>query len=159
MALTHRLTQLWTGAGSERLSTQQTISGDGEDNRSVSGSGAVGNQQLDVHLAKDADNGLVSLFLLASKDMTVYTNHPSNALPDDTITLKASAPLVWTAQDSGEVASPIATAAVTKLFLTKVGAGSWTFDLRAVQRGAPPVLALSGLDSVTLGETLAVVTV
>lgn len=93
------------------------------------GSGAVTDELHNI--AIDVSE-LSSIMMLASANMTIETN--SSSAPDNTYTLLANIPLIW--QQSSGITNPVTTD-VTKIYITKAGAGSWTFKLRCTQDGSP----------------------
>ncbi len=85
--------------------------------------------QVDIAFPKAT---LVVLYMLATADMTIETNN--SGTPDDTINLKANAPLIWVAADAYH-ANPVNNADVTKVYVTNTTAG--TLDIRALYDPTP----------------------
>ena len=94
---------------------------------------AVPDSSTDLELLINIDVSTIqALILLSTKDMTLDTN--STGAPDDTIALKANAPLVWT--NDGYHANPLGTD-VTKFFLTTGSVGAAVFNARVVYDATP----------------------
>ncbi len=70
---------------------------------------------------------LKSFFIMATKDMTVYTNDVSGGSPQETIHLKANDPISWrlSASSIGAAASPFG-GNVTVIYVTNTAAGELT---------------------------------
>lgn len=88
-----------------------------------------------INLAIDI-SALKSIYMLASKNMTIYTNDLSSGAPDHTISLVANVPYRWTTASPG--ASPFAGDAsdVTKIYVTGAGA-SGTLKINILQDATP----------------------
>ena len=97
------------------------------------------NPRLSETLAGGTTNGqlafafdtakLKSIWILANKDMSIFTNAPSTGAPGKTIALKANLPYEWNLDD-GYFANPFAVS-VTTLYYTTGGVDT-TFVLETI---------------------------
>ena len=86
----HKILRQWQ-SGNQSVSQEETVTADIETNLDL----AVddGETALEANIAIDV-SALASLYMAADQDITIKTN--SSGSPDDTISLKANKPLVWT---------------------------------------------------------------
>ena len=86
----HNILRQWQ-SGNQSVSQEETVTADSETNLDL----AVddGETALEANIAIDV-SALASLYMAADQDITIKTN--SSGSPDDTISLKANKPLVWT---------------------------------------------------------------
>lgn len=86
----HKILRQWQ-SGNQSVSQEETVTADSETNLDL----AVddGETALEANIAIDV-SALASLYMAADQDITIKTN--SSGSPDDTISLKANKPLVWT---------------------------------------------------------------
>ena len=133
MATTYTRTITKDCALSDRtLSFAKAYSADAEDNRAVTIPAGATNLEIDIGIAYAQ---LVSLFMAATADLTIKTNHSgSNPAPDNTIALKAMVPLVWNADSY--FTNPL-TADVTKLYVSNAGAVDTVLEIAALQDSTP----------------------
>lgn len=126
---THRLQRIWQDAGNESVTQQETIVADSETNLDVAV--ADGATALQANLAVDI-SALKSLYISSDQNLTVKTN--SSGSPDDTLTIKANSPLIWT-PDCG-FACPL-TEDVTALYLANAAGEDATLKVRLLQDATP----------------------
>lgn len=107
----------------------RTFSADGSDSREITI--AIGASDYEVVIAIDFSE-LKSLFIAADQDLTLETN--SGAVPDDTISLKADAPMVW--NEDSYFSNPF-TADVTSIFVTNASGVATTLIIEVVQDATP----------------------
>jgi hypothetical protein len=133
MAYTHVWGLNFKSGGQSVSTTTETVSSSGEANISETipedATNFVINMAIDISVLK-------SIFMLASKDMTLYTNDDSGGAPDHTIVLKAGQALRWT--ENSVEASPFAADAtdVTDVRVTLVGAAG-TLQIWTLQDATP----------------------
>jgi len=114
-------------------STTETVTASGEAN--ISETIAANATNLQINLAIDV-SALKSIFMLASTNMSIYTNDVSGGSPDHTINLIAGRPLIWT--NNSYFASPFAGDAsdVTNIRVTN-GSVEGTLQICVVQDATP----------------------
>lgn len=127
MAFTHRITQ--SVAGGKPVTKENDYSGSGQ-------------LSIDETIAESTTDGLVvmsldvsqikSVYIVSTVDMLLETN--SGSTPDDTISLVAGVPYVWTTDsyDSNLLATDI-----TAIYLTNTSGGSGNFTLECVYDATP----------------------
>ena len=120
------------GESTSTINSNRTISDDAEQNIDRDGSSdeapliageSTEEIEVDIHTAR-----LRSLFMLASRDLTIKTN--SADTPDDTIELKANDPFVW--RDNGYHANPFAGGDVDTIHVINAGLEPASLRLRAI---------------------------
>lgn len=111
-----------------------TQTADGEDNRDVTLTASQANKE--VTLAFTTSN-LKSIFILATQDVKLYTNHASGSNPDDTIQLKANVPFTW--QTGTGIPVPFAgnSGDITKIYLTNDAASAADVQIRMLKDATP----------------------
>ena len=112
MAITHSVTYTYTWGGTQTRKAVD-ISADGDDNRIISVPSPSTN--LLVALVIDISQ-LKAFFMVADAALTVKTN--SSGAPQETFTLVADQPIIWTSVSG--VAIPFA-GDVTALYVTQAG--------------------------------------
>jgi hypothetical protein len=100
--------------------TNQAISAGA--NCSISETIAAAASNLEVAFVLDASQ-VSALVLIATADMTVETN--DGTTPDNTFTLKANVPYVWTSADGGTLrdTAGVSVVDITALFVTSTAGG------------------------------------
>lgn len=132
---THSFT--WS-KGSESVATEVAITTDGEKNIDASIAASAVDQLVNFAIDKD---DMRSLFILATGDLTIETNHAT--VPLNTIALKANEPVVYRTKSGtdGTVqpghANPFAAADVTQLFVTNPNAAVVALTIRALYDATP----------------------
>lgn len=126
MSLTHRVGVTYTTNAGQISATTNTYTGSGE--AVVDESLAIGTNTL-VNIAVDVSE-IESLCIVSNAAMTIKTN--SSGAPDDTITLVANVPVIWTT-DSLE-ACPL-TVDVTKIYCTQAALA--TLKIRVLTDATP----------------------
>lgn len=106
-----------------------TLTSDGEINRDVTLSASAANVEVDIDFAFAR---LKSIYILSDAAITIKTN--SSSSPDDTLTLVANQPLLWTAVDAA--GNPFDTD-VTRFFLTNGTTGVATVKIRTLYDSTP----------------------
>lgn len=130
MAFTHYLNRVYQTSGGS-VSNIATLSGDAEDARSV----ALTLPATDVEVVLGIEYaGLKGLYILSTIAATINTNDVAGGSPDDTIAVAANVAYCWTHQDGS--ANPLS-ADVTKLYITTVGTGTATMEIRVLQDATP----------------------
>lgn len=129
MAFTHRVGVSYASADGSIAGVTSTYQGDAEGGFDGTVPGTTTNMEVDVSFQHD---DIVALCLYSTKALTIKTN--SSSAPDDTITLAAGVPLIWSTGDRGT--NPF-TDPVTKLFLTNAGAAEATVKLRWLLDSTP----------------------
>ena len=131
MAFTHLLTREWSrpNDSASTVSVRETLTADGEDNRDV----AVPAPSTDkvVNIAIDV-SALASLFLKSDVGLVIKTNSLSE--PNDTITLAAGIPLIWSPNCG--YACPLS-ADVTTFHVVLGGSTAATLQVRLLQDATP----------------------
>lgn len=133
MSYTHTWEQTFTRGNDSGASTTETVSASGEANIvetiGLNASNFLINLAIDISVLK-------SIYMLCTKDCTIYTNDVSGGSPDHTITLSAGIPYRWTTASPG--ASPFALDAsdVTKIYVTAAGAAG-TLTINTLQDATP----------------------
>jgi hypothetical protein len=133
LAYTHTWGLTFRSGGQSVSSTTETVTASGEAN--ISETIPLDSEDFVINMAIDI-SVLKSIFMLASKDMTLYTNDDHDGTPAHTIELKAGQALRWTV-NSAE-ASPFAAdpADVTDVRVTNVGAAG-TLQIWTLQDATP----------------------
>lgn len=107
-----RITRSLTAAGVTVGGTVETILADGQ--IGFSKTIPTGNNNR-VTIAIDI-TAIKAIAIESSEDCTIYTNDQSGGTPDDTLTLTADVPLIWTENDPA--AALFLTVDVTDLYIT-----------------------------------------
>lgn len=112
VGFTHKITQSW-GAGGELIGGSRTITGDTEQNVSISIPDNTADEALNVDWAAGK---LRSFFLLADNDCTLEINSPS--APTDTIQLTGGVPVMWDAENGLPEPWDGTAGAITNMYIT-----------------------------------------
>lgn len=133
MAFTHTWEQTFQRGGDSGASTTETVTSSGEAN--ITETIGLDAANFLINLAIDI-SVLKSIYMLCTKNATIYTNDVSGGSPDHTISLVAGVPYRWTINSPG--ASPFAGDAsdVTKIYVTAAGA-SGTLTINTLQDATP----------------------
>lgn len=123
MAFTH---QVQRNVYSNTLSISTTESLEGEVEAAISQDINASAANVEILVALDVSK-LQSVVIKASQDCTVKTN--SSGAPDDTLTIEANVPYVWTINSYD---ANLITADVSKVFVTNLAAVAMTFQLLAL---------------------------
>ena len=130
MSFSHKNTSRWDrGAGS--VSAEKSYVGEGENNVNAPIAFDDANAEIAFELVIAQ---LVSIFMVADQDITVYTNAVSGGAPDETIALKANVPFIQNADIAAYFAGATNLLAtdIAKLFVTATGAVATTLQIRCV---------------------------
>jgi len=130
MSFSHKIKQVWTGPDGRQITSEETYSGDSQ------------GPSLDVTVPDESSDMLVNfaldvsqikaIYIVADQDVTLETNDSGS--PDDTISLAAGVPYVWTT-DSYD--SCLLTADITKLYFTNASGSEATVQLEVVHDATP----------------------
>lgn len=127
MAISHTLSfSVATSSGT--VSQSQSVSSDGEINSDFS---ATGSATTEVNIVFTTAS-LKSIFILSDGALTLKTN--SSGAPDDTISIAASTPFVWTSTSG--VTCPF-TANVTNTYWTNASATARSVNVRIIKDVTP----------------------
>lgn len=128
MSYSHVVQQSVT-AGGVSTSKSNTYTANGR----VSVAESVANGQTDYEINVDLDVSAVkSFYLVSTQDVTFETNN--GATPDDTISLLADVPYVWTEESYD---SFLLTVDVTSIFITNASGSAATITLEAIYDPTP----------------------
>jgi len=129
MAAVHTIIQNWSD-GRKQLVTSTQYSATGE--AAIEGE-TIADSATDyqINIAIDV-TAVVSFFMLSDQDITVETNN--GGAPDDTISLSADIPYIWTTDsyDSFQLGTD-----VTALFITNASGSTATLNVRVIQDATP----------------------
>ena len=128
MSISHTLTRKWVSDGAEIIK-DEIVSAGSELN--VDESIADGETDLLVNWTCDY-SALKALYIVSDQDLTIETN--DGTTPDDTITLSANVPLLWTS--TGYLANPFS-ADVTALYVTNASGSAAALKIRSLQDPTP----------------------
>jgi len=131
MAITHTVTSTWSASNDTNLSASVALSGDGSDSRSLTIVDTTDGQEIDISWT---NANLKSLFILASRAMTLFSNVDGGA-GNDTLVLVANVPKIF--QSGGGQVNPFITANVTKLFVDNLSGGNGTLEIRVLVDSTP----------------------
>ena len=123
MSFTHQV-QRNVYSNALNVATSETLEGDVE--AAVSQDIDASAVNIEILVALDVSK-LQSVVIKSSQDCTVKTN--SSGSPDDTLTLVANVPYVWTINSYD---ASLITADVSKIFVTNGAAVAMTFQLLAL---------------------------
>lgn len=130
MGFTHRFNATYQAGNEAAIGSVVEVTGESEANLSgISVAAASPDTQVILGLRAA---GLKTLYILSDKDLTVETN--DGTTPDDTISVKANVPYLWSLASG--VTCPI-TVDVVDVFLTNTGTGTATVHIRALQDATP----------------------
>jgi hypothetical protein len=130
-AITHTISTTWSASNDASIPASLAQSGDGADSRSLTIADATDGQEIDISWT---NANLKSLFILASRAMTIFSNVDGGA-GNDTLVLTANIPKVY--QASGGQVNPFITANVTKLYVDNLSGGSGTLEIRVLVDSTP----------------------
>ena len=124
----HKILRQWQ-SGNQSVSQEETVTADSETNLDL----AVddGETALEANIAIDV-SALASLYMAADQDITIKTN--SSGSPDDTISLKANKPLVWTPNCG--FSNPLSVD-VLSIFCANSSGTNATLQIRLLQDATP----------------------
>ena len=128
MALSRIFTFGWSDNGNP-LSNAVTITSEGTDDRDVTVGATTNDVEVSIAFTMA---GLKAIYIAATNTVTLETNSSSAA--DDTFTITAGSPFVWT-YTSG-ITTPF-TADVTKFYLSNAGGSSSTVQIRVIRDATP----------------------
>jgi hypothetical protein len=133
VAYTHTWGLTFKSGGQSVSTTTETVTSSGEAN--IDEAIPMNADDYKINLAIDI-SVLKSIFILASKDMDLYTNHDHDDSPDHHIVLKADQALRWTVNSSN--ASPFALDASDVVDIRVVGgAVAGTLQIWTLQDATP----------------------
>jgi len=130
MSFEHTIKQDWA-SGARGINGTKAYTGDGQTSEDV----AVAKNASDLHVVIGIDvSEIQSVFMLCDQDLTVCTNDVAGGSPDETISLKANVPYIWTTDsyDSNLLATDI-----TDLYLTEGDVAACTFQLEVLLESTP----------------------
>lgn len=115
--------------GGESIKQSVSYSADARDGRQVTVPDSTTDQQVDIGIDVST---IEAIYMLSDQDIAVETNNGTT--PDDTISLAANKPYVWTAD--GYFANPFS-ADITALFLTNASGAAADFQLEVLHDSTP----------------------
>jgi len=128
MTITHSITWTWTQSGDSESNTENVSAGL-EKNLDE----AVADSETDLEITYEIDqSAMQSFYMVSDQDVTVETN--DGAAPDDTFSLQANIPLVWTANSN--LTNPVTTD-ITALFVTNASGSTANLKIRALVDPTP----------------------
>ena len=133
MSITYTLTRsLVTPQGT--LSAATVVVNEAETTATIAVPDPSTNMEVDLGIRSA---GLAALYLLATKSVNIFTNAPSTGVPDNTLNLMANIPRIWTSSEGANLTNPVVAATVTKIYVTLVGTGDATLEVRALYDATP----------------------
>lgn len=129
MAIIHESTISLLQGG---VTLSQTVKSSGTAETNIDESIPDASTDLEVTLSLDR-SALVSLYIEADQNMTIETN--SATIPDDTLTLVANEPILWTTNSVH--ANPITVDITANIFVTQSSGSAATLKIRALTDATP----------------------
>jgi hypothetical protein len=78
-----------------------------------------------------------ALVILATQDMTLYTNDLGTGAPDDTLALKAGVPVIWTTDSLAVHPKPFTVDITSNIYLTNASGSDGTLSIEIIQDPTP----------------------
>lgn len=128
MAFSHKISVNW-GGGNRSITADNNYSGDSQESKDVTVAGST--SDMLINFALDVSQ-IKAIYILSDKDLTLETNNGTT--PDDTISLKAGVPYIWTT-DSYDTCK--LTTNVTALYASNAGATAARLQLEVVKDDTP----------------------
>lgn len=128
MSISHTFTRKWVSDGAE-ITKDEIVSAGSEQNIDES----IPDSSTDLLVNWTCDySALKGLFIVSDQDIVLETNDGSS--PDNTISLTANVPLLWTAE--GYLTNPF-TADVTALYVTNASGSAANLKIRSLYDPTP----------------------
>jgi hypothetical protein len=128
MSFSHTIRQAWT-SGARSISNETAYTGDAQS--SIEAEIADSETDFLVNFALDVSQ-IAAIYIVSDQDITVETNDGSS--PDDTLSLVAGVPYVWTT-DSYD--SCLLTVDITALYVTNSSGATATLQIEVVKDDTP----------------------